>query len=1070
MLRFRRYRVLLIFAAVITIALIRFTHIRDWESYTSGDVLDIPTSKDAKTGAVVPQAPLPPKAAVPNTPGSSKEQPKEELKPVKQPPNAPPKAPAALSTSFTSSKALLTSTFPTIPTADATTPKIILPDRKRPSFGDSDEDGEFDNIHAIAPDGRQEVPLFPAAPTTIHWSKQVEHFPVPTESIIKLPTGVPLSIPRIQYHFNDETTNAKIDREKRQNQVKAEFLRAWQGYRKFAWRHDELSPVSGKFRDPFCGWAATLVDALDTLWIMGLRDEFEDAVEAVALIDFTTTPRMEIPVFETTIRYLGGLLAAYDVSGAKYPTLLEKAVELGEILMGAFDTPNRMPILQYTWKPAFASQPHRASTRSNLAELGSLSMEFTRLAQLTKEPRYYDAVARVTNALSEWQDRNTTKLPGVFPENVDASGCNRTATNLRLKAAQDAAMAEESLLKTAQAAALVKEDPQGYKPPMPATVPEPKPKKKATSEEKTLEMQIVPGEPSKARIKGWDDDSKLSRRASEDTAGSSASTTVSSPPPPAAQPVAHPASNPQVHPISHQSIASGRGGLSDDWDCVEQGLESSTTFGRDKFSMAGGEDSTYEYFPKQHLLLGGLEPVYEKMYIRTAEAIREHMLYRPMVPKNDDVLISGAVSTGGEPGDHFLHPEVQHLTCFIGGMVGMSAKIFGLDGDLELAKKLTDGCVWAYGATQSGIMPEGATVVACENAEHCTWNETLYNEYIDPSAAFRDEQLADYIANKAAEEQAKIAAAKEATYDHIASEKADAVGQPQDHVGSAGTSSAKVAPKEGTLKAASVPEVAKPGSGRSSVSSVEGASSNVGSSGSGSSNVKSSVSNIAVKDEDAFKPKEKPASLTKRQTISGEKKEAPEGKSMGNSGKTGTPSGMTDEKEKMFKEKSTNTEAELQNMAASGRQLGKGTQSQKTLPEEPLPDPFRPLSHKEYVEDRIKRESLPPGFVSISSRKYILRPEAIESVWYMYRITGDKTWQEKGWKMFEAVINATSTKYGHSAISDVTVEELNQIDEMESFWLAETLKYFYLLFSTPDTISLDEYVLNTEAHPFKRPR
>jgi len=44
-----------------------------------------------------------------------------------------------------------------------------------------------------------------------------------------------------------------------------------------------------------------------------------------------------------------------------------------------------------------------------------------------------------------------------------------------------------------------------------------------------------------------------------------------------------------------------------------------------------------------------------------------------------------------------------------------------------------------------------------------------------------------------------------------------------------------------------------------------------------------------------------------------------------------------------------------------------------------------------------------------------------------------------------------------------------QLDEMESFWLAETLKYFYLLFSTPDVISLDDWVLNTEAHPFRRP-
>ncbi len=99
-------------------------------------------------------------------------------------------------------------------------------------------------------------------------------------------------------------------------------------------------------------------------------------------------------------------------------------------------------------------------------------------------------------------------------------------------------------------------------------------------------------------------------------------------------------------------------------------------------------------------------------------------------------------------------------------------------------------------------------------------------------------------------------------------------------------------------------------------------------------------------------------------------------------------------------------------------------------------------------------------------------PEAIESVWYMYRITGDAVWQERGWRMFQAVIKATRTEAGHSAIPDVTADpsaEPNPLDNMESFWFAETLKYFYLLFTKPDVVSLDDYVFNTEAHPFKRP-
>src|SRR5271156_2241650 len=76
---------------------------------------------------------------------------------------------------------------------------------------------------------------------------------------------------------------------------------------------------------------------------------------------------------------------------------------------------------------AYASQPHRAGARIVLAELGSLSVEFTRLAQITKEMKYYDAVARITNELEKWQQH--TKLPGMWPTSVDASGCKKPEVN-----------------------------------------------------------------------------------------------------------------------------------------------------------------------------------------------------------------------------------------------------------------------------------------------------------------------------------------------------------------------------------------------------------------------------------------------------------------------------------------------------------------------------------------------------------------------------------------------------------------------------------------------------------------
>ncbi|CAI4214703.1 unnamed protein product [Parascedosporium putredinis] len=139
------------------------------------------------------------------------------------------------------------------------------------------------------------------------------------------------------------------------------------------------------------------------------------------------------------------------------------------------------------------------------------------------------------------------------------------------------------------------------------------------------------------------------------------------------------------------------------------------------------------------------------------------------------------------------------------------------------------------------------------------------------------------------------------------------------------------------------------------------------------------------------------------------------------------------------------------------------------IPIEVEEDPYKPPTHLEFVKNRIANEKIPPGFSKIPSKHYILRPEAIESVWYMYRITGDPVWQEKGWRMWKSIIEAVRTEVGHSAIHDVLMEKSPQKDSMESFWLAETLKYFYLLFATPDVLSLDEWVLNTEAHPFRRP-
>ena len=198
------------------------------------------------------------------------------------------------------------------------------------------------------------VPSAPFSRPTItsdafQWGARLEKYPL--SSMTPLPTDKPaVKVPEVQYKFKEESQEDVEKREKRRHSVKVAFARAWNSYRSHAWKEDELTPLTGSSRTTFGGWAATLIDTLDTLWIMDMREEFAEAVGAVKEIDFTTTNADEVNIFETTVRYVGGLLSAYDLSGGQYPILLEKAVELGDMLYAAFDTPNRMPITRWKWK------------------------------------------------------------------------------------------------------------------------------------------------------------------------------------------------------------------------------------------------------------------------------------------------------------------------------------------------------------------------------------------------------------------------------------------------------------------------------------------------------------------------------------------------------------------------------------------------------------------------------------------------------------------------------------------------------------------------------------------------
>ncbi|GAB5034516.1 mannosyl-oligosaccharide-alpha-mannosidase mns3-like [Nannochloropsis oceanica] len=106
-------------------------------------------------------------------------------------------------------------------------------------------------------------------------------------------------------------------------------------------------------------------------------------------------------------------------------------------------------------------------------------------------------------------------------------------------------------------------------------------------------------------------------------------------------------------------------------------------------------------------------------------------------------------------------------------------------------------------------------------------------------------------------------------------------------------------------------------------------------------------------------------------------------------------------------------------------------------------------------------------YVKPADAHNILRPETVESLFYLYRVTGDRVYQEWAWQIFVAFeMHAKIETGGYSGLRNVEALDSARIDKMESFFLGETLKYFYLLFADPALLSLDEVVFNTEAHPF----
>ena len=114
----------------------------------------------------------------------------------------------------------------------------------------------------------------------------------------------------------------------------------------------------------------------------------------------------------------------------------------------------------------------------------------------------------------------------------------------------------------------------------------------------------------------------------------------------------------------------------------------------------------------------------------------------------------------------------------------------------------------------------------------------------------------------------------------------------------------------------------------------------------------------------------------------------------------------------------------------------------------------------------IEPETLDYKTMRVVAGSYHLRPEIVESTYYLYHYTGNPEYRRMGEEMFGDFVKYCRVDSGYAALADVVTKQ--QLDEMQSFVLAETFKYFYLLFAPPETLQFDKVIFNTEAHPLKR--
>jgi mannosyl-oligosaccharide alpha-1,2-mannosidase len=208
-------------------------------------------------------------------------------------------------------------------------------------------------------------------------------------------------------------------RERRAAAVAA-IAHAFDGYAAHAWGFDELQPLSKGGKNTFCGAGATIVDSLSTLWLANLTERFERAAAWALARDYGSTLR-DCNLFETNIRIVGGLLSAGALSGR--PAFYDQAEVIVRLMLPSFATPSGVPCNSF---PRAAP----GCGTANLAEVGTLQMEFLFLSHVKEKPEYGAAAERVIRSLALARNASSAcALEGLYASTISTadgsmSGCS----------------------------------------------------------------------------------------------------------------------------------------------------------------------------------------------------------------------------------------------------------------------------------------------------------------------------------------------------------------------------------------------------------------------------------------------------------------------------------------------------------------------------------------------------------------------------------------------------------------------------------------------------------------------